>query len=307
MAIQSCNIVVNLIKYFYNNQLVDNYAQSVVRELRELGHNVTETGPGTAYENNIDYSKWDLFIDLDCGRNPITNELNFKFIEEKSNVPSVVWFIDSHGYPSMHHRIAKNYDHVFFAVWSKRDLFANHRSAYWCPNATDKNWFNSSFVNFDPYFDFGFFGSKKGLSRAEAMRLICGQQGWTYDIRQISPPNKHRWPHTAKAMGNCRILFNHGQKHDSPNLRVVESMAMGIPLISDQDPLSGMDKLFTPFSHYFPYEYVTYSNLDYIMKFVSSNYQKALEVAAEAQKEVYEKHLIKHRVKQMLEVALENK
>jgi hypothetical protein len=303
VAVSSRNIVVNLIKFNYKDALVQTYSQSVVRELKALGHEVTEIGPGTDWQHDFDFRGFDLVVDLDCGRNPNTGDLSFRFTNTPSPIPSVVWFIDSHGHPSLHHRLARNYDHVFFAVWSKRDLFASHRSAHWCPNATDSNWFNSSFQSPHPSYDFGFFGSKMGLVRATPMKEICTNHAWSCDVRQISTVNKHRWPHTANAMGNCKVLFNHGQKHDGPNLRVVESMAMGLPLISDQDASSGMDKLFTPWEHYYPYEYGSYVDLEHVMKLAMNDYVKSLNMGELAMQEVHAKHLIKHRVQQMMEVA----
>lgn len=303
MAISSRNIAINLLKFSYKDQLVQSYAQSVVKEVKALGHEVTEIGPGTEWKHEFDLTGFDLILDLDCGRNPDTGSLNFRFQNSSSPIPSVVWFIDSHGNPSLHHRLARNYDHVFFAVWDKRDLFASHSSAHWCPNATDSTWFNTSYRSPSPCYDFGFFGSKMGLSRASEMKDVCVKNDWSCDVRQISSVNKHRWPYTAQAMGNCKVLFNRGQKHDGPNLRVVESMAMGLPLISDQDPRSGMDKLFTPWEHYYPYKFDTYEGLDHAMKLIKTDHQKALNIGEAAMKEVLEKHLIKHRVQQMLEVA----
>ena len=303
MAVSSRNIAVNLLKFSYKDQLVQSYAQSVVREIKALGHEVTEIGPGTEWQHDFDFTSFDLVVDLDCGRNPHTGELNFRFHNTPSPIPSVVWFIDSHGNPTLHHRLARQYDHVFFAVWDKRDLFASHKSAHWCPNATDATWFNSSFQSTHPSYDFGFFGSKMGLIRADPMKDICARHEWPCDVRQISTVNKHRWPYTAQAMGNCKALFNRGQKHDGPNLRVVESMAMGLPLISDQDPRSGMDKLFTPWEHYYPYDFSNYEGLEHLMKLVKTDYKKALNIGEAAMQEVHAKHLIKNRVQQMLEVA----
>lgn len=305
MAIPSNKIAVNLIKLYHNNNVVFNYAQSIVRELIALNQQVTEIGIGTEYPQDFSFKDFDLVLDLDCGRNPDTGELSFRFVNERSPIKSAVWFIDSHGHPNLHHRIARNYDHVFFAVWSKRDIFASHSSAHWCPNATDEIWFNPTFKEPSPAYDFGFFGSKKGLFRADYLKMLCERNQWTCDVRQINAPNKPRWPYTAQAMGNCKVLFNHGQKHDGPNLRVMESMAMGIPLICDEDPLmSGMNKLFNPWEHYYPYQYGTYEGLEDIMKTIKQDYSSAQMTAARALAEVTSKHLIKHRVQQILETSL---
>lgn len=308
MAFSSARIVVNLIQYSYKNELVQNYAQSVVREIEKLGHKVTSIGPGTNTDlNYFNFDNYDLLIDLDCGRDSNTGKLNFWFQEDGLKtcpILSSVWFIDSHGNPSLHKRISKQYDHVFFAVWDKRDLFVKHKSAYWLPNATDSKWFNSSFVNALPKYDFGFFGSKMGLVRADPMKEICDKHNWSHDIREIGKVYKQRWPRTAEAMGDCAILFNHGQKHDGPNLRVMESMAMGIPLINDQDDRSGMDQLFTADEHYISYEHHSYQGLEEAMNWTIKNYNSAVRMAEEAMSIVNSKHLIKHRVKEILEVSL---
>jgi spore maturation protein CgeB len=218
------------------------------------------------------------------------------------NIPKVVWFVDSHGQPDLHKSLSTHYDHVFFSVWDKRTLFAGHPSAHWCPNATDPEFFYP-IVKGEPEFDFGFFGSKTGLERSNPMIEICKKRGWTYDVRQVGGGiGKHKWPRTGEAMNNCRTLFNHGQKHDGPNLRVVESMAVGRPLITDIDPRSGMDRLFEPTEHYLGYEAYSYKGLEEKMEFAMAHPGWCISMADNARKLVLAKHLIVHRVEQILEV-----
>ncbi len=278
---------------------VDTYATSVVRVLREKGHDVVDV-PKSTKQN---YDGIDLLLDLDSGRN-LKGELIWQAQDGPVPCKSAVMLIDSHGYPTGHKRLAPNYDHVFFAVWSKRDLFAKHPSAHWCPNFTDDKWFDGKEYDEIPEpKDFGFFGSKGGLDRAEAMTVIAQRRGWSTDVRQVSAGGKHRWPHTAVAMSQCRSLFNKGQKHDGPNLRVMESMLMNRPLISDEDPRSGMDKLFEPWVHYIPYEYFTYKGLEDNMRFCMTSQVGAREIAENAYREVKAKHLVGNRIDQILEVV----
>lgn len=283
---------------YHNSRPVDNYALSMIRELRNQGHEVIPTlkTPPTAREV---YKYIDLLLDIDCGRND-KGELRWHGEVEKPDCPSAVYFIDSHGYPSLHRRLAKNYDHVFFAVWDKRDLFAKHPSAHWCPNFTDLEWFDVDAHSPKTPFDFGFYGSKGGLDRANPLIKIANDNGWIADVQQIGAGGRHRWPETAAAMAQCKVLFNHGQKHDGPNLRVMESMAMKRPLISDQDPRSGMDKLFEPGVHYIPYEAYTYNHLEERMRWSLENPDKAKLIALHAYDEVKEKHLVKNRIDQIL-------
>lgn len=293
---------------FHNGQLVQTYAECVRCEFLEKGHEVFTIGeghdyqiPGSPFPANFEIlntKHFDLLLELDNGRSP-----NGQFIYDrydKVNVPRAVWFIDSHGQPDLHRRLAKGYDHVFFAVYNRRDLFANHKSAHWLPNATDPVAFARA-TNI-PEIQFGFFGSKGGLDRAYNLRAIAEKHGFTYDIRQVNGAWKPRWPFTAEAMSNCQILFNHGQKHDGPNLRVMESMAVGRPLITDVDPLSGMDKLFVEGRHYLGYEAYTFNGLEEKMLFAINNPDVCKQMADEAYNLVMSKHLITHRVDSMLEV-----
>lgn len=280
---------------------VESYARCVQRAFHALGHTVDNVFGQDTKWNPKDF---DVLLELDNGRDTQGN-LNFASFTQRSdihvNIPTAVWFTDSHGYPDLHKSLSAHYDHVFFAVWDKRDLFKEHSSAHWCPNATDPMFFYPV-VTKEPEFDFGFFGSKTGLDRADKMIEICQRRGWTYDVRQIGAPYKHKWPRTSDAMNNCKILFNHGQKHDAPNLRVLESMAVGRPLITDMDPRSGMGRLFEAGKHYLGYEAYTYEGLEEQMSYAMNNLERCHEMAAVAQKLVLDRHLIKTRVAQMIEV-----
>ena len=282
----------------HNGTPVQSYAMAVERELVRHGHDVINV-----YNQEWDSNLFDLYLALDNGRDT-NGDLHFDDNLLKSNlcIPTAVWFIDSHGHPDLHKRLAPAYSHVFFAVWDKRDLFAGHKSAHWLPNATDPAFYADTHEILAPEYDFGFFGSKGGLPRANPMIEFCKENNWTYDVRQINGPFKHKWPFTAQAMLNCKILFNHGQKHDGPNLRVLESMVLGRPLITDVDSRTGMDKLFEDYKHYIGYKAYSYDGLSEAMKLLMESPKLAAEIAKTAKEEVLSKHLIKHRVRDMLEV-----
>ena len=222
----------------YMAEVVNNYSGSMVRTLRELGHEVHSAPKTFSRERN--YDGIELVLDIDCGRNA-EGKLPWIASAGRLPVPSAVVFIDSHGHPSDHKRVSSNYDHAFFAVWDKRDLFSKHPSAHWLPNFTDKVWFDrdASFAikAGNERKDFGFFGSKGGLGRADHMVKICRDNGWNPDVRQIGQSNKHAWPSTLTSMTNCKTLFNKGQKHDSPNLRVFESMLSGRTSFSNPESI----------------------------------------------------------------------
>jgi len=260
------------------------------------GHPITDL-------NSINLKGVNLVLDVENGR-----DKSGMFCYLGANLPggnrpyTAVWFIDSHGQGNLHQAIAPKYDHVFFAVWSKRDLFAGHQSAHFCPNAVDPKFFNRQhFQHIVPTHDFGFFGSKGGLDRADRLKVIANTQNWTYDVAEVGKPHRHKWPMTAERMSGCRVLFNHGQKHDI-NLRIFESMAIGRPLVNDYDKISGIDKLFQHGKHYINYEAYTYKDLENAMNIALTGGEVVQDIAEEAYREVMEKHTVANRVHQIMEI-----
>lgn len=298
-----------------NEQPVPCYARSYAEAFQQLGHMVTMVGEGHDHPHlqAIHAFRPDLIVEIENGRNA-QGQLRFQ-------VPEIDWYdipttavvlIDSHGHPDLHQSVARSYEHVFFAVWSRRDLYASHASAHWCPNATDLTWFNPSirsivdealgFEGPTTSIEYGFFGSKMGLERANDLIEICTRREWSYDVREVVKARRHRWPATAQAMANCRFLYNRGQKHDGPNQRVMESMAMMRPLITDLDERDGMSKLFENGKHFIGYHSGVPGSLEEAMDYVRSQ-EMADALAQEGFKEVSEKHTVMHRAQQILEVV----
>jgi hypothetical protein len=288
-----------------HGKLVTSYSHSTHQALLALGHTVTAVGEGHSLVsfNGIATSAWnnyELFLDIDSGRN---EKGKLAFLEEKAPIPSAVRYIDTHGYPSLHKRSAKFYDHVFFAVWDKRDIFTNHDSVHWCPNASDAKYF---YKGIGPEghesrpFDIGFFGSKGGIDRADVLEGMGQRHTWKVDVREIGKSGG-RWPKTAEAMSQCKVLFNRGQKHDGPNQRVIESMLMERPLVNDRDKRDGMSELFEEGEHYLGYnsDPELANNIEWCLREPSL----ALSMAKRAYTLAYEKHQVIHRVEQILEVC----
>lgn len=283
-------------KWFYEGREVDTYSGSLVRVFREKGYDVVDA----VKDPNIDYTGIDFLLDIDCGRDS-KGQLIWQCAEKRASVPSGVLLIDTHGRPTEHRRLAKNYDHVFFAVWDKRDLFVNHPSAHFLANFTDLKWFNGEdYTDIEQTTDFLMIGSKHGLHRASPMIEVAEKYRWSTDVREVGRQWKHRWPRSAEVMATAKNLFNHGQKHDI-NLRIFESIAMKRPLICDCDRRSGIRQLFQPWKHFIPYEY-DYSGLEDAMIWVVNNPQKAKSIAENAYREVRKNHLAENRVQQILEV-----
>jgi hypothetical protein len=281
------------------------YSHSTHKALLDLGHTVTPMGEGHGLESfksiaTSALNKYELFLDVDSGRN---KEGKLTFLDEKISIPSAVRYIDTHGYPSLHKRRAKYYDHVFFAVWDKRDIFTKHPSVHWCPNASDAKYFYKDILpeeHDSRPFDVGFFGSKGGIDRADVLGPMGDRHTWKVDVREIGKSGG-RWPKTAEAMAQCKVLFNRGQKHDGPNQRVIESMLMERPLVNDRDKRDGMSQLFEEGEHYISYE--NDAELAERIEWCLREPSLALSMARRAYTCAIEKHQVKHRVEQILEVC----
>lgn len=284
-----------------------NYPSCYVEELRKRGHEVVEVGENHEITRLEDAPNADLLVEMENGRN---SKGDLDFLQHSTHlggIKTAVILIDSHGHPDWHEIVAKSYDHVFFAVWFRRDLFKDHPSAHFLPNATDLRWFDrdlfaSKAEPGDDFFDFGFFGSRGGLDRADPMIAVAKEKEWTYRVDQIDIPARRMWPATGDAMYHCFNLFNHQQKHDL-NLRIFESMAVGRPLIHSYDPASGIDDLFEKWVHYIPYDAYTYKGLEDAMSFAMNSPGKSEEIAEAAYNLVASSHTVSNRVDRLLEVV----
>lgn len=297
------NIVLAFRQDVRNGVPVECYPRSFYRVLKEKGHKVTSCGEGhqISFLGELDQKKFDVVIEIENGRNS-EGKLVFQQSEANWIIPSLLLAVDPHGSPGVHQYVSVCYTHILFSPWVKRDLYTRHPSAHWCPNSTDLKWFDRSlFKSITPQFDFVFHGSKLGLPRANKLVEICEKRKWTYSVKQISKSGKQKWPAFGQSLALGNIGYNFGQKCDSPNLRVMETMATGIPLLNDLTPLDGMGKLFVEGKHFIGYQR-DWSDLEEKMEWMIMNTSKCKEIAETAYLEVKEKHTIENRVNQILEV-----
>lgn len=283
---------------------VECYPRSFLRILQEKGHSVISCGEGHEIEflGDLKEKEFDCIIEIENGRNK-SGEVLFQQSKVNWRIPSAVWLIDSHSRANLHRHISSSYSHVFFAPWIMRDIYKEHNSAHWCPNSTDLKWFNKEKIT-SPQYDFVFVGSKMGLPRADNLKRICQKRQWSCWIGEVSRAGKHKWPFCAQKMREGMIGYNWSQRQDAPNQRVLETMAVGIPLLQDICPLSGMDMLFREGKHYIGYRR-DWSDLENKMEWAMRNSNKCKEIADNAYLEVKANHTIENRVNQILEV-LEN-
>lgn len=287
----------------YEGTPIATYATSLSREFTAAGHEVTEVDKQIIIPN-AEFKKHDLLFDIDCGKD-MSGDHKFHLCHPKirSLIKTAFFAVDSHGNADLHQMLSRQADHVFFAVWDRRDLFSDHPSATWTPSFTDLEYFDAEKFKEPKTTDFVFLGTRHGLDRANPMVKACKENGWSYDVDEVGRKGKHCWPRTAQRMAACRFGFNHGQKHDGPNLRTIETMAMRLPLVCERDERDGKGFLFEPWQHYIPYDAYTYNGLADRMKWCIDNPEKAAKIASQGYEEVKLNHLAKHRVKTILEVV----
>lgn len=308
-------IILSYRRDIWRDRVVECYPTCYAKRLLEKGHDIVEIGEGHSIVKieDVDVSKWDLLLEIENGRGE-DGKLRFQLQNSTPLVTSAVVLIDSHGHPDLHKSIAGLYSHVFFAVHAQRDLFVSHPSAHWLPCTSDPEFFcphvpvgkkpgsrRPVFKQHFPKFQFGFFGSKTGLYRGDILKEACQELGYSHDIRQVGKAHRHRWPETCEAMHECRYLFNKGQKHDGPNQRVIESMAVKKLLFNDIDEREGMSLLFEEGKHFLGYK--DKNELKEKMLWAVNNPVLADTIAKAGWGEVRSKHFVTHRLDRILEVV----
>jgi len=308
-------IILSYRRDLWRDRVVECYPTCYGKRLREKGHATIEIGEGHSITNldDVDVSKWDLLLEIENGRGA-DGKLRFQRQISKANITSALVLIDSHGYPDLHQWVSALYSHVFFAVYARRDLFVAHESAHWLPCTSDPEFFfplnpvtkvegsrRPRYSQPRPQFDFGFFGSKTGLSRGNVLKEACDELGMTYDIRQVGKAHRHRWPTTCEAMHDCKYLFNHGQKHDGPNQRVIESMATKKLLFNNLDEREGMSLLFKDGEHFLGYS--SKDELKEKILWAEDNPGRVSQITSNAYTEASQKHFVSHRLDRILEVV----
>ena len=262
----------------------------------------------SAFEVDRNVKRCDIIFEIECGKNT-KGELNW-LVPKTHQLTStkIAYFIDSHTRGADHKAISPHYDHVFFAPWVARDFFSQHKSAHWLPNATDLNWFGRDSFHIkhvQDQVDFTFIGSKMGLHRADPMVEVCKRRSYSYLVKEVAKAHRVKWPATGIAMREGRNQFNWGQKVDGPNLRVMETMAVGRPLITDKDPeqRDGMNKLFKEGEHLVYYNRYSFEDLEEKMKWLMNNPSEAAVIANNAYNLVKRNHLIINRAQTIIETV----
>ena len=180
----------------------------------------------------------DLILVIDCGT-------HFKLHHEKGKLgkaKTAFWVSDLHRSDWAKHRLQMirefKYDHVFYAQKNFKNIvmqqgYAENQCS-WLPHAVDTDIFKPlSWIT--KKFDTGYVGYLN--DRRKKMSEIVSQ---FVSFKHYSSV----WTELAnRCLNECKILWNCSVEQDI-NMRVFESLATGIPLITDKIVNNGFEDLF---------------------------------------------------------------
>lgn len=209
--------------------------------------------------------------------------------------PTACYLIDSHLNLERHLVLASGFDYIFIAQREYLPQFrqVNPRS-FWLPLACDpevhRRWEE------EKRYDIGFVGGVQQGSRREALLATLNSE---------MPVQYERcfWDDMARLFSASRMVFNNAVKNDL-NMRVFEVMSTGTLLLSDMAWQSGQDELFAAGEDYVCYHE---GNLVETARFYLENETLRERIAARGQRRVHNAHTYRHRVEDLLAVALHGK
>lgn len=209
--------------------------------------------------------------------------------------PTCCYLIDSHVTLDHHLTVAAGFDFVFIAQRAYLEKFqeVNPRT-FWLPLACDpdvqRRW------PCEKQYDLSFVGSVPAASKREALLSKLNAEVPIHLERCF-------WDDMAKVFSASKIVFNNAVNHDL-NMRVFEAMSCGTLLLTDLARKSGQDELFVDGEDYACYHE---GNLTETARFYLDNETLRERLAARGQRLVRNAHTYRHRVEDLLAVALHGK
>lgn len=209
--------------------------------------------------------------------------------------PTACYLIDSHLSLERHLELAAGFDSVFIA---QREYLPHFRQvnprSFWLPLACDpevhRRWES------EKQHDIGFVGGVQQGSRREALLAALSSELPVQYARCF-------WDEMARLFSASRMVFNSAVRNDL-NMRVFEVMSTGSLLLSDLALQSGQEELFADGEDYACYHE---GNLTETARFYLENEVLRERIAARGQRLVHNAHTYRHRVEDLLAVALRGK
>lgn len=209
--------------------------------------------------------------------------------------PKTCFLIDTHLYLDLHLEWAKQFDMVFIA---QREYLNNFRSkgmvTHWLPLGCDPEVHCQFYL--PKVHSVGFAGGIKEGSRRETLLTTLSHQIPVYYERCYLEV-------MAKLFSQSKIVFNEAVKNDL-NMRVFEAMSTGSLLMTDLARNSGQDELFRDGEDYAVY---SDNNICEVARFYLDNEEFREQIARRGQLLVHNAHTYRHRVDDLIAVALEGK
>lgn len=210
--------------------------------------------------------------------------------------PKACYLIDSHLNLAMHLEWAKQFDLVFIA---QREYLENFRKqglrTHWLPLGCDPE-IHAASARGEKKHLIGFVGGiQKNSRRHKLLDTLATQVPVHYE--------RCFWTEMAQLFSESQIVFNEAVRNDL-NMRIFEVMSTGTLLLTDMARNSGQDEFFRDGEDYALYRD---SNICDVARFYLENKPLREQTAARGQRLVHNAHTYRHRVEDLLAVALEDK
>lgn len=214
---------------------------------------------------------------------------------DRLNCPKVCYLIDSHLNLEMHLAWAQQFDRVFIA---QREYLPEFRQkgcqVHWLPLACDPE-----------------IHKKWGTGKKSAIGFVGGVREGSRRQRLLSALGAHVpiryercfWDEMARLFSESKIVFNEAIRNDL-NMRVFEVMSTGSLLLTDLARNSGQDALFKDGEDCALYRDHQVAD---VARFYLENGALREQIAARGQRLVHNAHTYRHRVEDLLTVALGGK
>jgi len=258
--------------------------------------NVTFIDPDN-FDNILDEPKPDLFLAID-------DDGEWTFPQDWIG-PKVVWYIDTH--TSFEKRLirAPSFDFVFTAqARGAYDLQSNGIVAHWIPLACNPSQ-HHPIEDIPQTFQWSFVGNAPRdrwlpTNRADLIDYLKDRWGDCFSGNAY-------FEHMMMIYCSSQVVFNRSIVDDL-NMRVFEACASGTPSITDD--VVGLDNLFEDGIHLYKYFGETIEDeinaVDELMESLIDSDPDILKIIGDtAQEHVYRYHTYKHRMQEILKIAID--
>lgn len=233
-------------------------------------------------------------IDLLFVTDPVVCKFNFKKFK---NAVKVYWSHDSHlestFYNHVYSTLAQEFDYVFCAHKQVIPKFIEFGAkAHWLAYACDPQ--TNYRMTLPMSYDISFVANiHRGGEREKIIKLLESLYNSKIFLGQA-------WQHDMSTIYNMSKIVLNISEYNELNWRIFEVLACGRCLLTNYS--NEVTELFLPMKHL-----VTYGDKSELVdriKYLLEHSEQREHIALEGQKEVYAKHTMDHRIKELLSITL---